>query len=87
MAIGLRQLIIIALVAAAVWFYKRAQRKRQVPRRSARRAGSDYQDTVRCRYCGVYLPRREAKGDAEHGFRCTDPACEAHRHSHTGSTG
>lgn len=88
MAIGFRQILIVILVAAAVWFYKRrARRNHRVAAGKKRGSSRVYQDTVRCRQCGVYLPRGEARGDAEHGYLCPDPACQAQRHSHTGSAG
>jgi hypothetical protein len=76
--ISFRQLLVIAVVIGLVWlFYQLRQRldrttgDRPPPEPPAGR----FQDTVRCRRCGVYLPRAEARGDDRRGYTCADPDC------------
>jgi uncharacterized protein len=53
--------------------------KRRRPRAGAERQPAPPAETmVRCRNCGVYLPREDAVADQE-GFVCGDPACARRR--------
>lgn len=48
----------------------RARRQRE------RAAPKAVEAMVRCRHCGVFVPRAEATPDAD-GYRCADPRCAA----------
>ncbi|MCC6869520.1 MAG: hypothetical protein IT522_11940 [Burkholderiales bacterium] len=46
----------------------RARRQRE------RAAPKAVEAMVRCRHCGVFVPRAEASADGD-GYRCADPRC------------
>lgn len=54
----LKWLLVIAVVVAVVLLMKSAARRGELPKQSARE--DKVEDMVRCRVCGVNLPRSEA---------------------------
>lgn len=80
--ISFRQLLIIALVIGLLWLFSQFRQRLRGVRTAA---PAPFRDTVRCRHCGVYLPREDAGGDSRHGFACHDPACIAQRTESTES--
>lgn len=53
----LRLLFWIALIAAAIWFWRKFKGSSSAPRSSAEREAAPM---VRCAHCGVHLPRDRA---------------------------
>lgn len=84
--ISLRQLVLIAVVIAAVWLFKRLQKEFMARAQQARKDNDDklaYQDMVRCTSCGVYITRDDARGDAQKGYYCDNRGCLAKRNHAT----
>ncbi len=72
MMIGLKQLLVIVLVIAGIWLFRRL-RARVGPRREAN--PPSYRETVRCTRCGTHIPRPQAEVAPEGGWRCGDRNC------------
>lgn len=85
--ISIRQIIVVALVAAGLWLLKRLQAK--LTEKSSRRQPGDvaatggtgktaddaYHDMVRCERCGAHVARQQATGNVRQGFFCVDKTC------------
>ena len=69
--IGIRQLLIIALVIVGIWLFRRLQQRLSAnrPRRPTRQPV--YQETVRCAHCGAHLLRSKAISGPEEDYFCT----------------
>ena len=87
--ISLRQLLVVALVTVGIWLLKRLQNK-FIAERSRQReqattgdkktqtkkaSDTDYQEMVLCQQCGVHIPRAEAVGNDQHGYKCIAAYC------------
>ena len=77
--ISFRQLIVIVLVIGIVWLLgslrRRLGEKSSAQTSRADQAQYNFDETVRCRHCGVYMLKREAAGNDSDGYTCRDPAC------------
>lgn len=71
----IRLLLLVAIVWLAYHLYRRWKLGRATPP-SAPRAASDM---VRCRHCGLFLPREQALRDGDH-YYCS----QAHRQADRG---
>ena len=70
--IGIRQLLIIALVIAGIWLFRRLQQRLSAKRaRRPTRRQPVYQETVRCAHCGAHLPRSQAISGPKEDYFCT----------------
>jgi uncharacterized protein len=67
----MKYLVVVVVVVLALWLMLRG---RQAPRARPKPPGGAPTDMVRCRHCGVHLPRDEAVEDSRGAF-CN----EAHR--------
>ena len=73
--IGIRQLLIIALLIAGIWLFRRLQRRFAENRLQRLRKKPIYQETVRCAHCGTHLLRSKAINGSKQDFFCN----EAHK--------
>ena len=65
-----RLLVLILLVALAVWLVRRALRG-TTTKTDVRKQAESQQQLVRCAHCGVHLPRGEAR-QAGGALYCSD---------------
>ncbi|MBV7550006.1 hypothetical protein KW849_27360 [Pseudomonas sp. PDM26] len=75
----LRLLFWIALIAAAVWFWRKLKGQASTPRPPAEREAAPM---VRCAHCGVHLPRDRALSHDQQWY-CS----QAHLEQDKGSRG
>lgn len=75
---GVRQLIVIALVIAAILLWKRLLNRR----RAAPGKPPAFMETVQCAHCGVHLPAAEAVSGKDRRYYC----CYDHRLAHDTNT-
>ena len=68
----LKQLLIIALLIAGLWLFRRLKRQLSGRTRKARSSDISFRETVRCGRCGVHVLRSEAVGDPFEGYFCSD---------------
>ncbi|HXH04583.1 MAG TPA: PP0621 family protein [Candidatus Competibacteraceae bacterium] len=74
--LGFRQLLLLALIAAGFWLWRRWRRRRRAPSPRV----PVYRETVRCAYCGIHIPKERAVGDsASGGYYCSEQHRLAHR--------
>lgn len=85
--ISIRQLLIIGLIAAGLWFFKRisAQVKGTLARKGKPgSAEAPVVNTVRCKYCGLHLSGKDAlKGGTADQYFC----CRDHKSAHEKEVG
>jgi hypothetical protein len=78
--IGLRQLLIIVLLIAGFWLFRRLRRRISALRQAqSRRAITPAAEMVRCAHCGAYIPEDKAIEDPRQGKVCGDRECPGHR--------
>jgi uncharacterized protein len=70
---GIRVLIYLLGIALVIWILIRLAKTPRMDKKSAKKAG----DMVRCRHCGVYIPRHEAIPDSDQYY-----CCKQHRDEH-----
>lgn len=68
----LKQLLIIALLIAGLWLFRRLKRQLGGRTHKARASDIGFRETVRCDHCGVHVLRSEAVGDPFEGYFCSD---------------
>jgi hypothetical protein len=76
--ISLRQLLVVAIVAAGIWLIKRLHSRfteYSAENRGHSPAPSGFQDMVLCQRCGTYVPRLQANGSEARGYVCNDATC------------
>jgi hypothetical protein len=83
MGISLRQFFVILLVVAGLWLVRYLRHKLVANRSQASSLPRPPQETVRCAYCRIYIPRDQAVGDKKQGYCCADAHCLAQRASRT----
>ncbi|MGI9321203.1 MAG: PP0621 family protein [Thiogranum sp.] len=65
---GIRILIYLLGIALVIWILMRLAKTPRVEEKSTKKVG----DMVRCRHCGMYIPRHEAVQDSDHYYCCTE---------------
>ncbi len=72
--IGLRQILLVALIALGIYLFRRL-RQRAGASRTQGNPPTPYQETRPCAHCGVYLPTASAVRDGAGRVFC----CDEHR--------
>ena len=70
--ISFRQILIIVLLIAGFWLFRRLRRRFDLNRRRRHPKQRPYEEMVRCAHCGTYLPQAQAVGDPRNGYFCND---------------
>lgn len=64
----LKQILLIALLVAGFWLFRRFRQRRSLMKSDTR----PYQEMVRCAHCGVYIPRSEAIDNRSRDYFCSE---------------
>lgn len=62
-----RLLILIAIIAAAFWLWRRISRPKDT-QPDSQKASREPAPMVRCQHCGVHVPRNNALADGEQWY-------------------